>query len=166
VRLIVGDTNGSDNKVVEEILADLRESRPDLDRSSVIPQPVTCFADVMRAIQPAGSVVAIRFHNVLGALRLCKPTIAISYSAKHAALMTDMGLPGFCRPVRTLDVEHLTEQFTELLARSGQIQQTLAELNVRNERLLEDQFTALSAALFPAGRAARRPATYRPAASG
>jgi polysaccharide pyruvyl transferase WcaK-like protein len=166
VRLIVGDTNGSDNNVVAEILADLRGSRPDLDRSGVIPQPVTCFADVMRAIQPAGSVVAIRFHNVLGALRLCKPTIAISYSAKHDALMTDMGLPGFCRRVRTLDVELLIRQFTELQGRSGQIRQTLTELNARNERLLQDQFTELSAALFPAGGPARRPAAYRTAASG
>ena len=31
VRLFVGDTNGSDDSVVQEILADLKESRPDLD---------------------------------------------------------------------------------------------------------------------------------------
>jgi polysaccharide pyruvyl transferase WcaK-like protein len=166
VRLIVGDTNGSDNQVVQEILADLRDSRPDLDRSDVIAQPVTCFADVMRAIQPAGSVVAIRFHNVLCALMLCKPTIAISYSAKHDALMTDMGLPEFGRPVRTLDVDVLIRQFTELQSRSEQIRETLTEHNARNERLLEDQFTELSAALFPAGKLACRPAAYRPAASG
>ena len=79
VRLLVGDTNGSDENVVPEILADLRDSRPDLDPARVVAQSVSPFADVMRAIQPVGSVVAIRFHNVSGALKLSKPTIAISY---------------------------------------------------------------------------------------
>jgi polysaccharide pyruvyl transferase WcaK-like protein len=166
VRLIVGDTNGSDNKVVQEILADLRESRPGLGRSDVIAQPVISFADVMQAIQPAGSVVSIRFHNVLCALKLCKPTIAISYSAKHDALMTDMGLPEFRQPVRALDVELLIREFTGLQSRSEQVRQKLTELNARNERLLENQFTELSAALFPAGKPAQRPTEYRPAASG
>jgi polysaccharide pyruvyl transferase WcaK-like protein len=149
VRLIVGDTNGSDDEVVQEILADLRESRPDLDRSSVIAPPVNCFADVMTAIQPAGSVIAVRFHNIVGALRLCKPTIAISYSAKHDALMAEMGFPGFCIPARALDRELLIRQFTELLKRSEQVRQTLTEHNTINERLLHDQFTELSAVLFP-----------------
>ena len=48
VRLFVGDTNGSDDSVVQEILADLRESRPDLDPSRVIAEPAVSFADVMR----------------------------------------------------------------------------------------------------------------------
>ena len=155
VRLLVGDTNGSDDSVVQEILADLRESRPDLDPSQVAAQPVATFADIIRAMLPADSVVAIRFHNVLAALKLCKPTIAISYSAKHDALMADMGLPEFCRPVNALDFDLLIQQFTELQSRSAQLRQTLAEHNAMNEQLLKDQFAELSALLFPAAEPAR-----------
>jgi polysaccharide pyruvyl transferase WcaK-like protein len=149
VRLIVGDTNGSDDIVVREILADLQESRPDLDPSLISAQPVTTFDDVMQAIRPASSVVAIRFHNVLAALKLCKPTITIGYSGKHDALMTDMGVPEFCQPVNTLDVDQLVRQFTELQGHAAEVRDRLREHNARNEQLLKDQFAELSAVLFP-----------------
>jgi polysaccharide pyruvyl transferase WcaK-like protein len=155
VRLLIGDTNGSDEGVVHEILADLRESRPDLDPSWVVAQPVVSFDDVMRAIQPAGSVVAIRFHNVLGALKLCKPTIAIGYSPKHEALMEDMGVSRFCQPVYPFDLDLLTQRFAELESNSDQLRQALAESNVVNKRLLDGQFAELSAVLFPADKPAR-----------
>ena len=154
VRLLVGDTNGSDDAVVREILADLHESRSGLDPSSITAQPVVTLADVMRVIQPTGSVVAIRFHNVLAALKLCKPTIAIGYSAKHDALMADMGVPEFCEPVSTLDVDRLIKQFTELESRSAWLRETMTERKARNEQLLREQFAELSAALFPAASAA------------
>jgi polysaccharide pyruvyl transferase WcaK-like protein len=159
VRLLIGDTNGSDDGVVQEILADLRKTRPDLDPSRVTAQPVATFTDVMRAMLSAGSVVAIRFHNVLAALKLCKPTIAISYSAKHDALMADMGVPEFSRPVSGLDVDLLIQQFTDLEAQSAQLRQTLTASNTTNEQLLGGQFAELSAVLFPAAAEPADPAS-------
>ena len=50
VRLFVGDTNGSDDSVVQEILADVKESRPDLDPSWVVAEPLSLFADVMQGM--------------------------------------------------------------------------------------------------------------------
>ena len=150
VLLLIGDTNGSDERVIDEILADLRDSRPDLDPAQVVAQPVISFADVMRVIQPAGTVVAIRFHNVLGALMLCKPTIAIGYSPKHEALMAEMGVSRFCQPVYPFDFELLIKRFAELESNSAQLTQTLAEHNETNRRLLREQFGELSAVLFPA----------------
>jgi polysaccharide pyruvyl transferase WcaK-like protein len=166
VRLVVGDTNGSDDSVVQEILADLRDARPDLDPSRVVAPTIRSFADVMQAIQPASSVVAIRFHNVLCALKLCKPTIAISYSAKHDALMADMGQAGFCQPVRNLNVGQLIGQFTELEHRSAELRQVMTEHNAANVRLLDAQFSELSAELFPASVSARPAAEHEPAREG
>lgn len=155
VLLLIGDTNGSDEAVVNEILADLRESRPDLEPTRVAAQPVISFADVMRAIQPASSVVAIRFHNVLAALKLCKPTIAIGYSPKHEALMTEMGVSRFCQPVYPFDFDQLIQRFAELESNSVQLRHTLAERNEATTRLLGEQFAELSAVLFPAAELAR-----------
>jgi polysaccharide pyruvyl transferase WcaK-like protein len=107
-------------------------------------EPVATFADVEQAIQPAGSVVAIRYHNVLCALKLAKPTLAIGYSPKHTALMTNMGLPDFCEPVGSLDVDQLIERFIELESRSAQLRQILAERNAVNSERLYDQFAELS----------------------
>lgn len=166
VLLLIGDTNGSDERVVQEILADLRESRPDLDPSRVTAQPVISFSDVMQAIQPAGSVIAIRFHNVIGALKLCKPTIAIGYSPKHEALMADMGVPQFCQPVYPFDFDLLIQRFKELESNSVELRQALTERNVANQRLLDEQFAELSAVLFPGAEPARPAAEYEPARPG
>lgn len=150
VRLLIGDTHASDDHIVQEIIADLRQYRPDLDPSQIVAAQVATFDDVLAAIQPASSVVAIRFHNVLGALKLRKPTIAIGYSAKHTALMADMGLAEFCLSVHTLDAQLLIGQFKELESRSAELRKTLDDCNIRNERLLREQFAELSAVLFSA----------------
>ena len=92
VRLFVGDTNNADEPVVEEILADIRAHRPDLDPDWVVAEPVTTFADLMRAMAPVGTVVATRYHNVICALMLAKPTISIGYGEKNAVLMAGTGL--------------------------------------------------------------------------
>jgi polysaccharide pyruvyl transferase WcaK-like protein len=152
VRLFIGDTNGSDDSVVEEILSDLRESRPGLDPSMVTVEPIHTYSDLIQAMQPVDSVVAIRFHNIVCALKLCKPTISISYSAKHDALLADMGLPDFRLPVDTLEVGLLVDQFRELESRSSQLRQILMERNMAVSQLLDKQFAELSDALFPETR--------------
>jgi polysaccharide pyruvyl transferase WcaK-like protein len=152
VVLIVGDTNGSDGGVVQEILADVRANRPDLDPSVVVAAAVSSFADVMQVLLPVSSVVAIRYHNVLCALKLSKPTIGISYSPKHDALMAEMGLPEFCMPVSALDVSELIKLFTELESRSSELRQTMMERNAEKTRLIDNLFAELSAIVFrPAG---------------
>jgi polysaccharide pyruvyl transferase WcaK-like protein len=149
VVLVVGDTNGSDGSVVQDILADVRANRPDLDPSVVVAAAVSSYADVMRVLRPVSSVVAIRYHNVLAALQLSKPTIAVSYSPKHDALMADMGLPEFCLAVNALDVRELMKLFTELESHSAELRQTLMERNAEKTRLIGDLFAELSAVLFP-----------------
>jgi polysaccharide pyruvyl transferase WcaK-like protein len=150
VRLFVGDANGSDDGVVQEILADLRTQRPDLPPGQVVAEPVSSIADVMQEVAQVGTVVATRYHNVLCALRLSRPTISLGYSAKHQALMTDMGLPEFCQSASSFDVDLLIKQFTELESRSAELREVMAERNLANERRLRQQFSALSTLLFPA----------------
>lgn len=149
VRLLVGDE--SDDGVVQEILADLRTSRPDLEPGRVVAEPVSTFAELTQAIAPLGTVIAMRYHNIICALKLAKPTIAIGYAAKTKAIMADAGLSEFCQPADALDVSVLIERFNELNSRSAELRRTIAERNVLNARLLDGQFRRLSAVLFPAG---------------
>ena len=161
IRLFVGDTNDSDETVAREILADLRAYRPDLDPSWVIAEPVSTFADLMRAMEPAGAVVATRYHNVICALMLAKPTISIGYGAKNAVLMTDMGVAEYSQTVNTLDVDLLIEQFTELETHAAQLRETIAERKAANDLLIRQQRAELSAVLF--GTAQERPGDSWPA---
>ncbi len=64
--------------------------------------------------------------------------------------MAQMGLGAYCHPAREVDADRLIEQFRELEKRSAELRQTLAERNLDAARRLDDQFTALTAALFPA----------------
>ncbi|HEY0716635.1 MAG TPA: polysaccharide pyruvyl transferase family protein [Streptosporangiaceae bacterium] len=148
VRLFIGDGNW-DHSVVEAIVADARAHRPDLDETWVVAENVTSFADLTRAMAPVGVVVATRYHNVICALKLEKPTISIGYAAKNVAIMTDAGLGEFCQHTNTLDVNRLIGQFTELERRSGEVRTAIAGRNAENARLLGQQFAALSALLIP-----------------
>jgi polysaccharide pyruvyl transferase WcaK-like protein len=149
VRLFGGD-NKFDDSVAEHILADLQRYRPDLEPGWVVVEPFSSFAELMAAMAPVGTVVATRYHNVMCALKLCKPTISLGYSEKFISLMADMGLSEFSQFAYSLDVARLIEQFTELESRHAQLQQTMAARNAANVRNLDHQFAALSALLFPA----------------
>jgi len=159
VRLFVGDP--SDDRALHDILADLRTHRPDLEPAQVVAEPVTSFAELTRAMAPVGTVVATRYHNVICALKLAKPTISLGYAAKNVAVMADAGLSDFCQLVGRLDVDLLIEQFTELENRSAQLRQKIAERNAVNARLLDDQFATLSAVLFRESEPARAEAEHR-----
>jgi len=160
VRLFGGDDN--DDDLVQEILADVRAYRPDLDPTWVVAEIVTTFEALARAIAPVDTAVAIRYHNVLCAVKLSKPTLSIGYADKHNALMADMGLSEFCQSARTLDVDQLIEQFKELESRSGRLRQTMAERNTEKARLLDHQFVELSRLLFSADELVRPAAEHKP----
>jgi polysaccharide pyruvyl transferase WcaK-like protein len=83
------------------------------------------------------------------ALKLAKPTLSISYAAKHDVLMADMGLSEFCLPAISLDGEVLAQRFRELESRAAQLRQTITEGNLAKKERLNQQFAALSALLFP-----------------
>jgi polysaccharide pyruvyl transferase WcaK-like protein len=149
VRLFVGDTKGCDGRVVDEILTRVRARRPDLDGDRVTAAPTSSFSDLMEAMAPAGTIVATRYHNVICALRLAKPTISLGYGAKHDALMAQMGLAEYCQDARALDVDRLIGQFADIQSRSAQLRPVIAERNEALAREVAEQFRYLSALLIP-----------------
>ncbi len=164
VRLFIGDTNHSDETVVKEIVADLRAHRPGLDPAWVVAEPVSTFADLMRTMEPVSTVVATRYHNVVCALMLSKPTISLGYGEKNAMLMTGTGLAEYCQSADSLDVGRLIEQFADLESHAARLRLAIIEGNAAKVPLVERQFTELSAVLFPGAPAsspAGRPSSAR-----
>jgi polysaccharide pyruvyl transferase WcaK-like protein len=149
VRLFVGDTSGCDNEVVTRLLTELRTDRPGMPPEHVTAVEVSTFDEVAAALTPVGTVVAARFHNVICALMLRKPTISIGYAAKHDALMADMGLAEFCQSARALDVDRLILQFTDLENRAPELRTQIGQRNAALAAQLEKQFAVLSAVLLP-----------------
>jgi polysaccharide pyruvyl transferase WcaK-like protein len=154
VRLFGGDKK-FDVEVAEQILADVRRHRPELDASWITVEPASSYTELMRVLGPCGIVVATRYHNVMCALKLCKPTVSLGYSRKFTPLMADMGLADFNQSARSLDVDELIGRFKEMENRRAELQQQMAGRNAVNRQRLDDQFAVLSALLFPAGEPAR-----------
>jgi polysaccharide pyruvyl transferase WcaK-like protein len=149
VRLFYGDA--ADEPAVRQVLTDLEEYRSDCGPPRLTAERVTSYAELSRAMAPAGAVVATRYHNVICALKLGKPTISIGYAKKNVVLMEDMGLPEFCQYAHSLDVGKLIEQFTRLERDADQLRAVIEKGNAENAQLVADQFTALDALLFPPG---------------
>ncbi|AYG78657.1 hypothetical protein DWB77_00765 [Streptomyces hundungensis] len=151
VRLLIGDE--VDRPVVAAIL-------------DAVPSPLVTAAEtsslseLMAEMAAADSVVATRYHNLVCALKVGTPTLALSYAAKSDALMDRMGLAAYCHPAREVDADRLLDQFRSLERRSARLRQTLVERNLIAERQLARQFADLTAALFPA--AARIPVHAMP----
>jgi polysaccharide pyruvyl transferase WcaK-like protein len=152
IRLFTGDH--LDESVVQEILSDLRVHRPELEPSRIVAEPASSLEDLMQQMSSVETVVATRYHNVLCALKLSKPTLSVGYAAKHDVLMAEMGLADFCQSIHSLDVERQIEQFTALDSRREQLKCTMVERNLANVRRLERQYAVLSAALFPVAESA------------
>ena len=124
IRLFPGD-NMWDDSVVNEILDDLRAYRPDLALNGARAGAVSSLQELMRDMASVGTVVGIRYHNLVCALKLGKPTLSLSYARKHDLLMAETGLSEFCLPAKTFDVDQLIERFTELRGRSGELTRTM-----------------------------------------
>jgi polysaccharide pyruvyl transferase WcaK-like protein len=156
VRMITTDVH--DERIMHEVVAHVHAYRPKLGPLQIIAEPASSPGELLRQIASVDIVVASRYHNVLYALKLAKPTLSISYAAKSDVLMAEMGLAEFCQSTPSLDVGRLIEQFTELESRSAKLRQTTMERADANSRLLDRQFAALSALLF---RAAGDPGQHK-----
>ncbi|WP_438452767.1 polysaccharide pyruvyl transferase family protein [Streptomyces asiaticus] len=141
VRLLTGDQ--CDLSVVAAIL-------DAVDSPLVTAAEPASLADLMNEMAAADTVVAVRYHNLICALKTGTPVLALCYAAKSGALMDRMGLGAYCHPAREVDADRLLEQFRDLEKHAAKLRQTLTERNRAAARQLAHQFTALTTALFPA----------------
>jgi polysaccharide pyruvyl transferase WcaK-like protein len=136
VRLFVGDH--VDEAVADRIVDAVRSPDVAVARTSTLDE-------LLREMARVDTVVASRYHNVLAALKLGKPTVAVGYAAKSDALMAGMGLGEFCQDIRTLDVDRLVKQFTTLEERDAELRSVLAERGAEMRTRVERQLAELSA---------------------
>lgn len=151
VRLMIGDVN--DLPVVEEILADARSRWTGPAEPPVVFEAVSTIDDVMDQLSQADLVVGTRFHTVLVALMLGKPTIAIAYGRKHTELMNQLGVGEWVQQIAELDEDLLEKQVAALENDRERIAQVLAERAAANRARLSEQFDRLSAVLIDGSRA-------------
>jgi polysaccharide pyruvyl transferase WcaK-like protein len=162
VRLFPGDKE--DATVQRRILAAVRDRGGDAE-SRVAGERVDTWSDLMQVMAGVELVVATRFHNVLGALKLSIPTLSIGYAGKQDALMESMGLGEFCQHAASVDVTRALDQVRALDSRRHELTAVLRERNRAQADGVARQLAALSGLLCPGtdagadGSAGFRPAT-------
>ena len=112
VRLFVGD--GSDRRAVEDLIEAVRRTHPDCEKGSLIYEREESLQGVLEQLSDASLVVATRFHSLVCALKMHKPTISITYHPKMDDLMARAGVGEYRQPIEDIDVEVL-KAFTEKL---------------------------------------------------
>ncbi len=170
VRLLSGDDG--DDRAIRSLtsLLEMRLSDPSLIRN-VLAEPAHDLGDVMAQMVETDVVIATRYHNVVCALKMGKPTLSLSYAQKNAALLEDAGLGSYVDHVEGFDIERLKERFEHLLAERATLIQSIAAFSALTKKRLQHQEELLRARLCgpapqsylaheaDAGAAAELPAT-------
>jgi polysaccharide pyruvyl transferase WcaK-like protein len=152
VRLFTGDP--ADEPVLREIHADTEAHLgPAAAERRVVAERLSTLPELMGSMAAVDTVIGSRYHNVLCALKLGKPTLSIGYAAKHDVLMEEMGLGAFSESASSLDLDRLIEKFVALESRQDALRATMAERNRDHARLLDEQFEVLSRLFFTVPRA-------------
>jgi polysaccharide pyruvyl transferase WcaK-like protein len=144
VRLLLGD---GDREVVDELRSVLRERLGSYEESRVVDEPMDSVGNVLGQIAATDVVVATRFHNVLLAMVLGKPVIAISFHHKCEALMKQMRLYEYRHDLNEMDAAILIEQFEALESNRDDVKRILDQGVDSARRALDQQYDLLLAKL-------------------
>ena len=112
-------------------------------REKFIVQEIMDVNELSNQIVMTDFVVASRFHNVLRALMLERPVIALGYHEKHDLLMKGMGLEHYCQRIEDFTCERLIEQFTSCIREVDQIVRQIQDQLDVYRNLLDDQYKML-----------------------
>jgi polysaccharide pyruvyl transferase WcaK-like protein len=142
VRLLIGDVV-YDSRAWKDLRTLLERSGSTYGESNIIDEPAGSFEELLSQLATTKVVVASRFHNLLLALMLGKPALAISFHEKDDSLMTAVGLQEFCQDIANLDVSTLIEQFVRLEENADRLGQEIRLKTEGCRRELDKQYSCI-----------------------
>jgi polysaccharide pyruvyl transferase WcaK-like protein len=98
--LIRGDVH--DDEAVTDLMRKVEAARPDLVHR-LVRESAADLHEVMDVFARTDIAVVTRFHNLVCALTVCRPTYAFGYSDKYPSLMRRVGLDEFQQSVDDID---------------------------------------------------------------
>ena len=139
VVLVPGDRVDVD--VAGDVRAAILSTDPALPDDAVSIRDFDDFTELTEEMAHAEVVIASRFHNLICALRLARPTVSVGYAIKNRNLMKALGVDGFCQDIMQLDSNQLLGQVRAARENSDAltalIRQGTVEWAEEVERLLE-----------------------------
>lgn len=142
VRLLTGDAE--DGRTAKALLDRLRRALPEDMSARIVAEPCDTLDLLMRQIAQSDIVVATRYHNVVCALKMARPTISLGYARKNQALLADVGLAEYCHHVETFDVNAVIEQFRRITRERQDVSDRIARrVETYRQQLVEQEATLL-----------------------
>ncbi len=143
VRLLIGDFHH--DLVVREEVIDAIKGRV-LEVGRVVAEPTLTVEELVRQLHETDLVISSRFHNLVLALLLNKPIIALSYQTKFDSLMAELGLSEYCLPLGTVDLGSLTKLFKQLQNDAETLKPQIRNTIEKFRAALDEQYTLAFAA--------------------
>jgi polysaccharide pyruvyl transferase WcaK-like protein len=147
IRLLIGEL--SDQVVMAEFKALLKDRLPAYDEDRIIDEPVLSVENLLAQLAETDAVVATRFHNVLLALALNKPVISVSFHQKCTSLMENMGLQEYCQDIKHLNADRLIEQFCQLERNAESLKHMIREKVADCRKALDEQYGLIFKDILP-----------------
>jgi polysaccharide pyruvyl transferase WcaK-like protein len=105
-----------DGPATERVRQETCTSAPELALEHLSIREAHNLEELMHLVANSTAVVATRYHSVIAALLVGRPTISLGYADKNAQLMDRMGLAAYCQHVEQIDQAVLRQQFEKLVA--------------------------------------------------
>jgi polysaccharide pyruvyl transferase WcaK-like protein len=99
-----------DIDVAHELRTAVLEARQDLSDDAVVVREFTTFSELTEEMRRAEVVIPSRFHNLICALRLARPTVSAGYAPKNHELMLALDLAEYSQTMEHLDGDKLVAQ--------------------------------------------------------
>ncbi len=139
VRLLIGDAT-YDTRIRGDVVRKLRERAFRYDQRQIVDEPIGSVEELIDQLAATDAVVATRFHNLVLALMLNKPVVALSYHEKIDSLMAGAGLADYCQSIHGLQVDSLVQRFLKLEQNSQILKSSLEQTVERYREMLDRQY--------------------------
>lgn len=121
----------------------------------------TTLEELMVELAQAEVTVVSRYHNLIAALKVARPTVSLSYAGKNGRLLEQFGLGEYVQPIDSFDVEVLLEQIERCRTEGPSLVVTAKEVLRRYDDELESDLQCLAVQLVVGRQKGRGPRRRR-----
>lgn len=142
----------ADPPVIVDVMGALGRRARDPEPSERMDPPVATFEELVALLAGADVVIASRFHGVVLAQMLGKPTIGLAYRPSTTDLLVDVGQGAYAIDIAQLTLAGLMERLDALEADHGAAERIEARMRAYREALAAQYDLVLGTAEGDAGR--------------
>jgi polysaccharide pyruvyl transferase WcaK-like protein len=158
ITVLVGDQ--SDHELADRIVRLVRDRRPQLAEDAITASRAMDLAELMTEMARAEVVAASRFHNLICALNVGRPTVSLGYARKNADLLGAFGLGRYSHLIDDFNVDLVVADIEGAAEARSELQPLLEAVLWSFKQSLADQTRVLMETILDTARhTPRSPAT-------